>query len=285
MAALPLLQLVRNPCSGSYNPRVIEALAKSLRAQGFQVELATSSARESFVPDPEAAHVCVAGGDGTVRHVAAVLAQLAKPPGFSVYPMGTINLVAREWEAPRDPAAFARHVVEQKNARTLAIVNVNDTYCVACASIGPDAQAVSFVSDALKVRIGRLAYAVSLSRALIHWSPPKLEVVIDGTAYECGALYISNGRYFAGSWVIAPKAALGDPSVQVTMLLRARRADFLIFMMAVIVGRVSSLPNIRTVEARSISITADREFILQLDGDEGSKLPAAISVSDVLLKG
>lgn len=285
MTDRPLLQLVRNPGSGSHDPNMIAAIASALESKGFHVELSTSSAREPFKPDAKAAHICVAGGDGTVRHVAAALSRITNPPRFSVYPMGTINLVAREWNAPRDPIAFAEHVVDQASQRALAVIEINDTHFVACASVGPDSDAVSRVSEKLKARIGRTAYAVSLLQALSRWKAPKLLVQIDGKSFDCGALYISNGLYFGGPWVIAPKACLGDQSLQVTMLRRARRIDYLSFLAAVLLKKVPSLSNVETVQGRSVRVSADRPLSIQLDGDEGSVLPVAISVTGTLLKG
>ena len=285
MTERPLLQLVRNPASGSHDPTLIAAIASALEAKGFKVELAISSAREPFKPDANAAHVCVAGGDGTVRHVAAALSAIADPPCFSVYPMGTINLVAREWKAPRDPVAFADHVVDQAGQRRLAVIQINDSCFVACASIGPDSLAVSLVSEKLKARIGRAAYTFSLLKALAYWKAPRLFVKIDGKTFACGALYICNGRFFAGPWVIAPKACLGDQSLQITMLLKAGRFDFLHFVVAVLLGKVGSLANVQIVEGHSVQVSADRPFAMQLDGDEGTNLPVTISVTKTVLKG
>jgi diacylglycerol kinase (ATP) len=278
-------QLVFNPLSGNHSTARIDRLAAALSSVGFTVTLTPSSPQHPLIIDPGSTHICVAGGDGTVRHVAAAMADLKYPPSFSVYPMGTINLVAREWNAPRDPAAFARHVVQQGARRVLPIVKINDTHFVACASIGPDSLAVATVSGALKSRIGRIAYGVSLARVLIGWTPPKLKVQIGAMAYECGALYVANGRYYAGPWVVAPLARLNDQSLQVTMLVRARRRDFVLFVLAVLLGRTASLANVKTVEARSLSITTDSAVTVQLDGDNGTTLPANIAFTGQTLRG
>jgi diacylglycerol kinase (ATP) len=281
----PLLQLVSNPQSGSYDDSIVAALDEALSGAGYVVQRAISAANCPFIPDEAAAHVCVAGGDGTVRHVAESLVQLTNPPGLSVYPMGTINLVAREWQAPRNPEAFARHVAYDIAQRGLNVVTINGTCFAACASIGPDSSAVAGVSHRLKAVIGRAAYGVSLARVLIGWSPPKLTVVIDGNAYSCGAVYLANGRYFAGPWVLAPDASLADNALQVILLNRARRIDFVIFALAVILGRVASLANVQIILAHAVTITADRPVQVQLDGDIGAALPASIAVHSVRLSG
>ncbi len=283
--AAPLLQLVSNPKSGSHDPALVDAIADALRRLGYRVTTASSTPNRPYTPDPLASHVCVAGGDGTIRHVAAALSSLPNPPGFSVYPMGTINLIAREWRAPRDPVKFALHIATQAQQRGLNIVGINNSSFVACASIGPDSLAVAQVSGALKARIGRIAYGVALAKILWKWRAPVLTVTIGDVHYQCGALYIANGRYFAGPWIVAPEARLDDAWVQVTMLKRARRRDFMAFLLALICHRVPSLANAVRVEATSLTIDSDRAMPIQLDGDEGPDLPFSVRVSDVRLPG
>ncbi len=281
----PLLQLVRNPASGSHDPELIAVLVHALEGRGFRVELGTSSACEPFRPNPLAAHVCVAGGDGTVRHVAAAIAMQPSPPGFSVYPMGTINLVAREWGVPRDPEGFARHVATEAARRGLHLAAINDSWFIACASIGPDADAVAGVSETLKARIGRLAYGISLLRILWGWTPPRLSVEADGKRHDCEALYIANGRFYAGPWVVAPRALLATDSLELAMLTKAGRFRFLIFLIAVLTGQTRRLANLKIVEARRITISADRPVSIQIDGDDGMMLPVVVTAGAGKLNG
>ncbi len=281
----PLLQLVTNPQSGSYDAVRIEALSVALAAKGYQVELCTSATGSPFQSNQDAIHVCVAGGDGTVRHVAAALASLPNPPSFSVFPMGTINLIAREWHAPRNPKAFAAHIADDAERRRLNIVSINDTHFVACASVGPDSCAVASVSESLKSKIGRLAYGVALSKVLLNWNAPQLTVSANGESFKCGALYIANGRYFAGPWIVAPQASLSEASLQVVMLKRARRRDFIQFLLATLSGRAASVENVKIIETSALSVEADRCIAVQIDGDEGTTLPAKISISSAMLYG
>ncbi len=280
-----LLQLVSNPLSGTYNRQEIAALVEALSCRGFKVKQDISSPDHPFTPDKAATHICVAGGDGTVRHVAASLIGLANPPAFSVYPLGTINLVAREWGAPRDPVEFASHVINEANRRCAYIVSINDTHFIACASAGPDSVAVAQVSEKLKAKIGRLAYGVSLAQVLIGWRSPTLTVKANGTTYKCGALYIANGRYYAGPWVVAPNAILSDEMLQIAMLKRARRRDFIQFLIATVLGRASTLANVDIFETKSLHIAADRDLPIQIDGDKGACLPATICVTETRLTG
>jgi diacylglycerol kinase (ATP) len=278
----PRLQLVTNPLSGNHSAARIAALAVALEARGFAVRVTPSSPSHPLVLDPAAAHLCVAGGDGTVRHTVAALlqaglVQAGLAPRLSVYPMGTINLVAREWNAPRDPDAFAAHVVECAGERWLHPVAYNQTCFVACASIGPDARAVAAVSDALKHRIGRLAYAVALVRVAFDWQRPQLTVECGGQVHHGEALYLAKGRYFAGPWRLVPGAALAAPKLHMLLLKRARRRDFGLFLVAAMLGRAHRLSNVIWIETEAaLRVTSDRPHPVQLDGDADGTLPADI---------
>ena len=48
--------------------------------------------------------VIIAGGDGTLRAITEVFVERSKFPYVSVFPAGTVNLVAKELMMPEDPA-------------------------------------------------------------------------------------------------------------------------------------------------------------------------------------
>ncbi len=280
-----LIQLVHNPASGNHDPALIEALAAALEGQGFTIKTTHSSPVHPFALLEEAAHVCVAGGDGTVRHVVSALVKAGRAPEFSIYPAGTINLVAREWQAPTGPAAFARHVAQDGAARRLHPVALNDTHFVACLSIGPDARAVAAVSEPLKVKIGRLAYGVALLKVALNWTRPALVVEVDGERIACEAAYVAKGRYFAGPWEFAPDARLSSPDLHLVLLERARRRDFVAFLLRMLTGRVQEGGNIILRTCKALGISGPTGHPVQVDGDIGPGLPLTLAITQPVLNG
>jgi diacylglycerol kinase (ATP) len=278
----PRVQIVCNPGSGSFSAARARRLGRAYAAQGYHPVFAESSAEHPFEQSSGVERICVAAGDGTVRHVLAMLAGQANVPIIDVYPAGTINLIARERLAPRDPDAFVRHRLRGP-ATHLHPVAINDTYFMACASIGPDARAVANVSLALKKVIGRSAYGVALLGTLFRWQRPQIRVRAADGVFDCEALYIANGRYFGGPWSFAPNARLDDPQLHVVALKTARRRDFIIFMLWTMMGRADKLSNVRMSITGGLALLADSEHPVQADGDIVSTLPADIQVSTVPL--
>jgi diacylglycerol kinase (ATP) len=276
---VPRVQIVCNPHSGSFRA---QRLARAYDDAGFTPVFSESSHERPFEPIVGVERICVAGGDGTVRHVLARLAGMRNVPPVDVYPAGTINLVARERGLSRDPDRFVQQCLMTQGT-SLYPVRMNDTHFIACASIGPDARAVERVSPTLKRLIGRSAYGVAMLGVLMRWKRPQIRVRAAEGVFDCEALYIANGRFFAGPWSFAPQARLDDPTLHVIALLRARRRDFFVFVIATMFGRAHRLSNVRTSITGGLALLAETAHPIQADGDIVSYLPAEIRVNTVPL--
>lgn len=275
----PLVQIVSNPSSGGHSPRRLAHLRDAYVRNGFDAIFSESSPVTPFELAKGVARVCIAGGDGTVRHVLENPEMRTSGVAVDIYPAGTINLIAREWGVPSDPDRF----VEQSTARParrLFPVGLNDTCFLACASIGPDARAVAGLSVALKRRIGRLAYVVAMMKVLMNWHRPRLELLVDGMPVACEAVFIAKGRFYAGPWSFAPAARLEDADLHVVALRRARRRDFAAFFLAMMAGKVDRLKNVQLAKGREVLIVSDTRQPVQADGDIATHTPARLSVSD-----
>ena len=275
-----VVQLFSNPASGRYRPRRLRALARALEARGATVHLCESASGLPAIRD-DATHVCVAAGDGTVRHVANAVARCGRPLALSVYPAGTINLLAREAGYPRRPETFARLVLESEPRRRHYPVAIGDSYFFACAGVGPDSLAVANVSRRAKRIVGRLAYALAFARLLTRWPRPSITLECDGLEIACEAFYVAKGRYYAGSWSFAPAARRDEPLIHVVALRSARRPDYFRFVRALAAGGgVARLANVETATCTSLTASAETPLPIQADGDIVGTLPATLTVRE-----
>ena len=69
-----VVQVFGNPRAGTRSARRVRALVRAFEELGAEVRLSESAAGIPAIDD-RAAYVCVAGGDGTVRHVASAVAR------------------------------------------------------------------------------------------------------------------------------------------------------------------------------------------------------------------
>lgn len=268
--------LAYNPLAGSHDPGRVTKLAEALRNAGHQVEILDSRAAKSSPKARAADLLCVAGGDGTLRDLICGW-DAGALPRLGVYPMGTINLVAREAGYPGDPRAFAQRATTPR-ARKHYIARVGDLAFLACASIGPDSFAVHGVSPGLKRRFGRLAYGIALCSALLRWPRVPMRISVDGRRHVGEAVYALKGRYFAGPWTLAPEASLQEPRLQILILPRARRRDFARLVIATMFSVRFADPAWQRLSAESVTVEADQPAPVQADGDIIAHLPVRIVV-------
>jgi diacylglycerol kinase family enzyme len=198
---------------------------------------------------------------------------------MSIYPTGTVNLLAREYGYRRDAISFAGRILHSAAPRLQRVARIGETMMFTCASVGPDADAVAGVSPRLKQAIGRAAYGVAFLKTLARWPRRHLALEVDGgNAVACEAVYIAKGRYYAGPWSFAPGAAADDPFLHVVALKRARRRDFLRFLWALLRhANLARDPNLIRFTCAALSIEGEHAP-LQADGDIVTHLPAEIAI-------
>jgi diacylglycerol kinase family enzyme len=276
--ATPTVQLFYNRTSGGHCPRRLDALRAGFEAKGAKVLLSECGPGRPIEVGEEVSHVCAVGGDGTLRHVALALSRCGRRLPLSVYPAGTVNLVHRERLHPLDPDGHASRLLGEAGG-DFHPAALNDTFFLACASVGPDSRAVAGVSLPLKARIGRLAYAWAFVRLLAGWPRARIRLAWEGGALACEAFYVAKGRYFAGPWSFAPEASVAEPLLHVVALERCRRRDFARFAFALWRGRrVDELPGVTAFTCTALEAEADCPLPVQADGDPVGTLPASISL-------
>lgn len=280
----PRVQLFSNPQSGTYSARRIARLRRAFESAGAQVTQSESSTLAVPEIDPNATHICVAGGDGTVRHVAAALAAGGHAIPIAQYPLGTINLLAREAGYHPDPGRFAKRFLADGERRRHYTATVRDQMFLCCASAGPECGAIRGYSPALKRRIGRFAYAAALARTVLRWERHAMVLHAEGLSFPCEAVYIAKGRYFAGPWSFAPNASLTDQRLHVVALGTARRRDYLRFLLDLVLGRdAGARPGNLSLTCSQLSLEGAEHIAVQADGDLLTTLPLEVRTAELTM--
>jgi diacylglycerol kinase family enzyme len=281
--AQTVVQLFSNPRAGRRRAGRVDALVRAFEAQGAKVLRSVSADGPPQIA-PQATLVCVAGGDGTVRHVASAVLAGGHTVRMSIYPAGTINLLAMEAGYPRDPAQFARMALADVPSRPHYPAAFGDAHFFACAGVGPDSLAVAAVSPTLKRALGRFAYAAAFLRLLVRWPRHAITLTVDGREIACEAFYVAKGRYYAGRWSFARDARVHEPVLHVVGLRRARRRDYLWFVGAILMHRdPARLANVEAFTCSSLRAASAEPLPLQADGDIVATLPVEFAVGETPL--
>ncbi|WP_434614379.1 diacylglycerol/lipid kinase family protein [Arthrobacter sp. A5] len=217
--------------------------------------------------------VIAAGGDGTVRCVAGVLA--GTDTAMGLVPLGTGNLLARNLGIfITDPVTAARNVLhgtETKIDVVQAMVDHEEQgrIFLVAAGLGYDASIMADAVDGLKDRVGWLAYVESGIRNL-SGKPVTARISVDGKAEnhrKVRGVMVGNCGKLMGGVEIFPGAVNTDGILD--LLTLAPRGKFgWVGVIAGILGKnTTTNRSVRSLTGKTADITVDRPQEFQLDGD------------------
>ena len=106
------------------------------------------------------------------------------------------------------------------------------------ASSGFDAETVAAVNPRLKQHLGRLAFAWAIVVCLWRYRACELCVRVDGVDHRAATVIAAKGPFYAGSYVIAPRADLAEPMLDLVLFQRSGRLAVLRYLGALLLGRV-----------------------------------------------
>jgi len=276
IASSRLVQLFVNPHAGSWRRKRIAALKAAFESVGAKV-IMTPSVRGRLDVADGVDHVCAVGGDGTVRYVAEAVSRAGLALPMSVYPLGTVNLLARECGYSPDAEVFVRRALSIPAQRRHYTGLIGETLILNCVSVGPDSMAVAILSSRLKRLIGRAAYGVAFCRIFADGPRQRLRIVSGGGEIACEAVYVAKGRFFAGDWSFAPEAAVDEPLFHVVALRHATRLAVLRFGWALLRERIPK--DAIRFTCSELAIYGDNDNPVQADGDIVAHLPVHIGLA------
>lgn len=244
----------------------------------------------------------VFGGDGTLNEaVSGLLSPLlgvSRPPAavgmphpptpggpvLAVFPGGTGGDFRRLLGLTRDPdrlldylargrpravdAGVLDYVTPTGRAATRPFLNI--------ASAGISGVVDRYVNSTTKVFGGRVSFFVGTLRGMARYRNVPMRVQVDGRDFcegPAALVAVANGRFFGGGMMIAPGAALDDGLLDVVVLGDLSKVRFLGLSRFIYSGRHLGRPGIVATRGREVVVTAEREVLIDLDGEQVGCLP------------
>ena len=216
--------------------------------------------------------VLVCGGDGTVRTVCAELAGTGVPVG--VIPAGTGNLLARNLGIPLYLEA-AIDVALNGQDRAIDLVAVEgdgmapDQHFMVMGGMGFDAAIMAGADDAIKAKIGWLAYFVS---GLRHLRSPsfRVEISVDDeppTKHRALTVVVGNVGYLTAGIPLLPDATIDDGVLDVVIVSPRRFVSWIPLLWRVMSKGKRVDEELNRMTGRRVVVRAAHETARQLDGD------------------
>ncbi len=230
----------------------------------------TGQAREALEAGVDV--VIAAGGDGTVRFAADVLAGTGTPLGLM--PLGTGNLLARNLGIDiTDPLAAVQGVLTGTARKVDVITAVLDhsdepQRFLVMAGLGFDAAIMANTNEELKDRVGWLAYVDAGIRNL-PGRPVKATLTIDGQPplrRRIRSVMVGNCGKIMGGVEIFPDAKIDDGILDVVVMSPAGRFGWLT-VLAGVFNRNRKNSSVEFFSGKSAELSLEQAQEFQLDGD------------------
>lgn len=232
--------------------------------------------------------IIVAGGDGTLRAIIDVFAKHEHMPYVSVFPAGTVNLVAKELLMSNDPAKWVKRV-NKGIVSPVQLGKANGHIFLTVAGIGFDSLVVDNVSELEKKLLSKLAYVWQGTEMMwkefvySNWRY-KFQVRLDDEEewYEASSVIVGKSRYYAGRYSLFNGASLCVPQLHVAIFTGDTRADFMRYAAVIAMEALQLDKSIIIRHAQKIEIRCNVEdFAAELDGDAITSAPLQIELHPV----
>ncbi|MDY2637870.1 MAG: diacylglycerol kinase family protein [Phascolarctobacterium sp.] len=243
------------------------------------------------IKDKQVDWVVIAGGDGTIRALIEQLSNRKYLPYISVYPAGTVNLVAKELLMSGDPYKWAKRVLKGVEV-PVYLGRANGYIFLTVTGIGFDSLVVDNVTEKEKKLLNKLAYVlqgteIMRKEVLFNNWRYRFEVRFDDEEewHECSSVIVGKSRYYAGRYNLFRGASLSTPWLYTALFTGAKRADFIRYAACIAMEALGLDKDIVVRKAKRLEIRCNVEdFAAELDGDAVTTAPLSIELEEEPIK-
>jgi len=275
--------LIVNRRAGVTGSPLLETTVQMLQRAGATITLSMPADFRGLRAEARAAAasgkcdaIIAAGGDGTIRQVAAAL--LDQPTPLGIIPVGTANVLAQEIGLAPTAGAVAPMLLDGPTVK-VACARANDEPFLLMAGAGFDARVVRAVDQGLKHRLGRVAYAGPLVGAFIR-DMDTLAVTIDGRRHDASWAVVTNARHYGGRFVLTSHTGICKRGLEAILFKARSRSELLAQLMNLALGRLQGHAgrggNVEMLPCSRVSITSRKPVPTQVDGDVAGTTPLEV---------
>lgn len=227
--------------------------------------------------------IVAAGGDGTVREVAEVLAQRDTPEGeeplqMAILPLGTGNLLARNLEINVDDLRESISGAVHGEARPIDAVRIDlerpsgeidEHVFLVMGGVGIDAEVMDDTRDDLKKKVGPLAYVEAGFRKIQGSNVPISFKVGDGNweKRNVRSVIFANCGKLQGGFDFVPNAKVDDGLMDLVVMTPRSPIDWARIFVKTVVRVKRRIPVIEYFQGEQFSLRSVEPILAQLDGD------------------
>jgi diacylglycerol kinase (ATP) len=283
--------VIANPGAGLTGSPLLDQAASVLRREGATVArfapqdvMAARKAAQEASGCGRYDAIVAAGGDGTIRQVAAALLGTDMPLG--IVPAGTGNVLAHEIGLVPNADSIA-HMLLHGPLAAVTCAYANSEPFLLMAGAGFDGRVIGALDQRFKSYLGKVAYAGPVLGALVR-PVDTLSIIIDGSHHEASWAVIANARHYGGGFVLAPRAGIHERGLQAVLFKAKSRAVLIGQLMSLAMGRLDARAamqgDVAMLPCATATITAHHPVPIQIDGDVFGSTPLEVVLGSTQVK-
>lgn len=225
----------------------------------------------------------VAGGDGTLNEVVSGIIDGKNELPIAILPAGTVNDFSTFLKISKDVEPFCQ-MVRDYNIMSVDAGKIGNRYFINVAAAGLLTDIAYKVSSDAKTVMGKLAYytqgVIDLPQQLLFKS---IDITVD--SYEknfeqkdCLMFIVTNTPSVGGFKKLAPKAKINDNKLDVFIIHKPELGKAITLFVQILKGEHIENSDITYFQTKKITIDCKNveDFYLDIDGEQGDKLPVTI---------
>lgn len=221
------------------------------------------------------------GGDGTINEVLLGMKNINSKSKLLILPGGTGNLLAKRLNISQDKEE-ALNSFDFNKTKKIDLGMINDKIFSLFASIGAVPEAIHEVTSEEKSKIGGLAYIKKSIEKLTTSEKYNLEVKSDGGNYSdpVDHLIVGLSNKIGKLEFTSENKEMNNGYANLFILTKDSIKDRIELLKDSIEGEVEQGKNVINFNVKEVEISSidDEEINLDIDGDEGPKLPVNIKI-------
>lgn len=232
----------------------------------------------------------VAGGDGSIHHVAQAL--VGTEGVLGIVPVGSVNHLARDLDVPVGdwPAAF--EIAVRGTVRQIDVGRINSQYFLNSVMLGIYPSISEFRERFRSLHSRWRAYVKAIRLAMRHFPHVTLVIEYEGRVetLRTQMFVVSVNAYdLSQTGVVSPKTNFNDGRLAIYSLSFMSRLQFVGVVAKYLRGKISDVPGFRSIRTTHLRLdTGKRRLRVSIDGelvDLDTPLQIAAVPSSLLVRG
>lgn len=238
--------------------------------------------------------IVAVGGDGTVNEVVNGMLDAGASVAcrFGHIPTGSGNDFARAYGIPREPISAWKLIRGGEGEKTIDLLRMNDRIAVNAVGAGIDGMIAKTANEAFYkkicnwMKLGVLAYIISVIRVLCTYQPSNVVLHIDGKQYtqqDVWMITVSNIANYGGGMLISPHALPDDGIAEICLIKSKSRWELLRAFPKIFTGSHVQHPAVHFYRGVRISVTSDAPLRAHADGEVVAETPIHVELLPKML--